>query len=54
MDGRVLQEVFRADSEPMTREVTYAEAESRTQEQRREAEDSQEVKDRLRALGYLD
>jgi arylsulfatase A-like enzyme len=54
MDGRVLQEVFQADSEPMAREVTYTQAESRAREQGREVEDSQAVKDRLRALGYLD
>ena len=54
MDGRVLQEMFRTDSEAAEIQVTHVKAQSRAREQASETEDSQTVKDRLRALGYLD
>jgi len=56
MDGRVLKELFREGSEARARRVRYAEYELTSCEAAEPytAEDEEKIKERLRALGYLD
>ncbi|MFQ6067067.1 MAG: alkaline phosphatase family protein [bacterium] len=57
MDGRVLKEIFKKDSELAKKEVLYRKAEAKKKEKKPEVftkEEEERIKERLRGLGYLD
>lgn len=55
MDGNVLKGLFREDSEPYEREIKYTEHSKEIAKGRLyEKENEEDVKERLKALGYLD
>ncbi len=56
MDGRVVKEIFKKESEPERREIDYQKQKEEKAEKKREVDHSEidKLKERLRALGYLD
>lgn len=56
MDGRVMKEIFKKRSEPERREIDYQRQKKEKEEKKHEIdqEEIDKLKERLRALGYLD
>lgn len=54
MDGRVLREIFEPTSRIAQREPEYVPAATFERERRVQTEDAEAIKDRLRALGYIE
>ena len=53
MDGRVLKEIFRSESEPLARKVRYEESTMNGGEEFSSSSEEEIIKKRLKVLGYL-
>lgn len=54
VDGRVLQELFRPESEPASRDIRYSHPEGDAADRPYSADEESAIADQLSALGYLD